>query len=87
MGASRLFKETPAVPEDQRETKSAERDTKSDNAGAAKKRKYDWDDPAVPPGDAPAMPRWPILLGVAAWGAWLIFLIVMAVVRIQTTAI
>ena len=53
----------------------------------SKKPKYDWDDPATPPGDGPPMPRWPLFLGAAAWGGWLIFIIAMAIIRIRTTAI
>ena len=62
---------------------------KDQPAGAekpAKKPKYDWDDPKTPAGDAPPMPRWPLLLAAAAWGAWLIFLVAMMIVRLGTTA-
>ncbi len=69
-------------------------DTRSDTAASpdeavasSRPPRYDWDDPSVPPGDAPAMPRWPMILGAVAWGGWVIFLVVMAIVRIRTTPI
>lgn len=44
-------------------------------------RKYNWDDPNVPAGDAPPMPRWPLWGAAAAWGGWLIFVVVMMVLE------
>ena len=49
--------------------------------GRATKRRIDWDDPEVPIGDAPSLPRWPLALTGLAWVAWVVFLIVVAVGR------
>ncbi len=48
--------------------------------------KYDWNDPSVPAGDAPPMPRWPLIASAVAFGLWFIFLVAMAVVRVHTTS-
>jgi hypothetical protein len=48
--------------------------------------KYDWNDPSVPAGDAPPMPRWPLIVSSIAFGLWFIFLVVMAIVRVKTTS-
>ena len=34
--------------------------------------------------DGGAQPRWPLVLSAAAWGVWLIFLLVMMVMRLST---
>lgn len=73
------------MPED----KQAER-RKDQLVGAEKPAeppKYNWDDPAIPAGDAPPLPRWPLILAAAAWGAWLVFLVVMMIMRLGTTAV
>ena len=44
-------------------------------------------DPDLPAGDSPPQPKWPLILGVAAWAGWLVFLVVMMVARIKTTAV
>jgi len=33
-----------------------------------------WDDPSVPAGNAPAMPKWPLPLMLVVWVAWVGFL-------------
>ena len=33
-----------------------------------------WDDPSVPAGNAPPMPKWPLPLMLAVWGTWAGFL-------------
>lgn len=43
-------------------------------------------DDEVPVGDSPPRPRWRLFLAVAAWGAWFVFLVAMAVYRIKTAA-
>ena len=50
------------------------------------KPKYDWADPNVPAGDSPPMPRWPLILSAIAFGLWLVFLVIMAIVRVKTTS-
>ena len=42
-----------------------------------KKRGVNWEDPSVPIGNAPQLPRWPLVLAGFAWLAWVVFLIVM----------
>ena len=52
---------------------------------SARQPKYDWDDPNIPAGDAPPMPWWPLVLSAVAWCGWLVFLVVMMVLRLRTT--
>lgn len=40
-------------------------------------------DNGIPAGDSPPKPRWPLLLAAAAWGMWLVFMIVMMAVRVH----
>ena len=47
----------------------------------------DWADPDVPAGDAPPLPRWPLVVSGLAFAAWVVFLVVMAVIRFQTTQV
>ena len=47
----------------------------------ADKPKIDWEDPSVPAGDSPPMPRWPLAAFVVAWVGWLGFLVMMALSR------
>lgn len=47
----------------------------------------DWADPNVPPGNAPPMPRWPLVLSAVAWIAWLAFLVMMAVERTSSATV
>lgn len=37
-----------------------------------------WDDPSVPVGNAPPMPRWPVFAWAVAWTLWIVFLVAMA---------
>ena len=50
------------------------------------KPKYDWADPNVPAGDSPPMPRWPLIASAVVFGLWLVFLVIMAIVRVKTTS-
>ncbi len=47
----------------------------------ADRPKIDWEDPSIPPGDSPPMPRWPLAAFVVAWVGWLGFLLMMALSR------
>ncbi len=38
-----------------------------------------WDDPNVPAGNAPPLPRWPMVIAGFAWFAWIVFLVVLLV--------
>ncbi|MCH7840447.1 MAG: hypothetical protein IID38_09480 [Planctomycetes bacterium] len=46
-----------------------------------KERGINWDDPSVPIGNAPALPRWPLVLAAVAWFASVVFLVVMMLGR------
>ncbi|RJP40848.1 MAG: hypothetical protein C4547_02115 [Phycisphaerales bacterium] len=48
---------------------------------AARPSGVNWNDPTVPAGNAPPMPRWPLYLAAAAWFAWIVFLLVTLVTR------
>lgn len=37
--------------------------------------RVDWDDPSVPAGDSPSLPRWPVGVALALWVAWLVALV------------
>ena len=52
-----------------------------------KQPKYDWQDSNIPAGDAPPMPRWPLVISLLAWCGWLVFLVVMMVARMKTTPV
>lgn len=43
-----------------------------------------WNDPNIPAGDAPPLPRWPLLVAGATWSAWMAFLLVMMVMRLRS---
>jgi hypothetical protein len=40
-----------------------------------------WGDPHVPVGNAPAAPRWPLVVAGLGWLAWLAFMIGVVVTR------
>lgn len=42
-----------------------------------KKSWFNWEDPAVPMGDSPPIPKWPLALVTTAWIGWVIFLFIM----------
>jgi hypothetical protein len=50
-----------------------------DQTGEQRTNGVDWEDPSVPVGDAPALPRWPVYLLAIAWGGWIVFLLVITV--------
>ena len=51
------------------------------------KRGVDWADPSIPVGDAPPLPKWPLVLLGIAWLASIAFLVLMAVSRGWGTAV
>lgn len=53
----------------------------SDSSTDETTRGIDWADPSVPMGDAPPMPKWPLVLTASAWLVWIVFLVVMAFSR------
>jgi hypothetical protein len=44
--------------------------------------RINWQDPNVPAGDAPPLPRWPLVAGFVLLGLWVLFLLVMAILRL-----
>jgi hypothetical protein len=44
-----------------------------------------WNDPNIPPGNAPPMPRGRLIAAAIVFGLWVCFLIAMAWLRVQTT--
>ena len=46
-----------------------------------------WDDPKLPAGDSPPLPGWPLWVSAALWVGWVVFLVVMMFVRINTTSV
>lgn len=53
---------------------------------AAAHTKPNWDDPNVPAGNAPPLPRWPLIASAVVFALWVVFLIAMAIVRVRTTS-
>lgn len=51
------------------------------------KPRIDWADPNVPVGNAPPLPRWPLVIAGIAWLAWVAFLVVMMLSRGQAPTI
>jgi len=41
-------------------------------------KRVNWDDPAIPAGDSPPLPWWPLALSVVIWGGCVIVLIALA---------
>jgi len=81
------------MPDEHRVKEIALSKSKPDSTAAAPSRsvprpdKDDWDNPAVPAGDAPPRARWPLVVAAVAWGAWVVFLVAMMIVRIRTTPV
>jgi hypothetical protein len=57
------------------ETKSHKQTTEASRLHPA------WNDPSIPAGDSPPLPRWPLVLSAVAWVAWLLFLVLMVAMR------
>ena len=51
-----------------------------------KKPRTDWNDPAVPIGNAPPLPRWPVVVLGLVWLAWIGCLVAMMVSRMEGSA-
>jgi len=69
------------------EIKNAASDDSVQPSSGITKAEIDWSDPSVPAGDAPPMPRWPLILSAVAYALWLCFLVAMAILRYQTTPV
>lgn len=46
----------------------------SGSAATSGKRRIDWENPKVPVGNAPPLPRWPLYVSGLAWAGWVLFL-------------
>ena len=53
----------------------------ADSPGETEKRGINWEDPSIRVGDAPPLPRWPLVVLGVAWLGWIVFLSVMVVSR------
>ncbi|HNQ22408.1 MAG TPA: hypothetical protein PKK06_04875 [Phycisphaerae bacterium] len=49
-----------------------------------KQPRINWTDPDVPAGNAPPLPRWPLVVTAVLWVGWIGFLVVMAYFRVHT---
>ncbi len=67
-----MTKQAPEHGERPKGESAADHQTSND-----KKRGVNWEDPSVPIGNAPPLPRWPLVLAGIAWLAWVVFLVVM----------
>ena len=67
---------------------SAEPEVERSESAAAepepKRPRINWNDPDVPAGNAPPLPRWPLVLAALLWVGWLGFLVAMALMRTGT---
>lgn len=57
------------------------KDDKADPASQESEPRSIWDND-LPAGDSPPLPRWPLTAAVLAYGAWMVFLIAMMIMRI-----
>ena len=39
--------------------------------------RINWEDPSVPVGDSPRLPRWPLAVACVVWAGWVVFLFAM----------
>ena len=53
----------------------------TDGNNDRRKSRVNWDDSTVPVGNAPPLPRWPVVVAGLAWLAWLVFLIALLISR------
>ena len=53
----------------------------SEPPGKSERPRIDWEDPSVPVGNAPALPRWPLAAFGIAWLVWVAFLVAMMLSR------
>jgi len=57
------------------------------NSAKANVPKHDWADPAIPAGNSPPLPRWPLIVSAVVFTLWVGFLVAMAIIRIRTTSV
>lgn len=52
-------------------------DSKTGLSHETERAGINWEDPKIPVGNAPPLPRWPLVVTGLAWLAWVTFLVVM----------
>lgn len=52
-------------------------DSKTGSSDDTGRPRIDWEDPKIPVGNAPPLPRWPLVVTGLGWLAWVAFLVVM----------
>ena len=55
------------------------------NDSISEDRKIDWDDPSLPPGTAPPLPRWRLPVSIITYLVFVGFLVTMVVLRMRAT--
>lgn len=50
----------------------------TEESSTTKQNGINWQDPQVPVGNSPPLPRWPIAIFSIAWMGWVVFLFAMA---------
>ncbi len=51
------------------------------SADEERKPRIDWEDPTIPIGNGPPLPRWPLAVSGIAWFLWIVLMLVMALSR------
>lgn len=57
--------------------RSEETPSSAGTADEPKKPRIDWEDPNIPVGNAPPLPRWPLVVIGLVWVAWIVFMFVL----------
>ncbi len=52
-------------------------DSKAGSSEETGRAGIDWEDPKIPVGNSPPLPRWPLVVTGLGWLAWVVFLVVM----------
>lgn len=65
------------------EKSNQENPSKDDSSAAQpvdekRKPRIDWEDPTIPIGNGPPLPRWPLAVSGIAWLLWIALMLVMA---------
>ena len=74
------------MPEDTAKKGDAAGGDANSESEKEKKPRVDWEDPNVPLGNAPPLPRWPVAVAGIAWLALMVFLVLMLLSRSVATA-
>lgn len=55
--------------------KAVAQGSESNDQQEARKGTVDWEDPSVPVGNSPCLPRWPVAISAVLWASWIVFLV------------